>query len=197
MRPLSVLVSLLAVALVAWVGLGRGGATVTQDATPIVGGAQTQDATPAATAGHPLVGAWRIVDVDDEGRVPALVVFTSDGVYQHTNYDFSSGYGAWEATGPTSATMTFVQQFPDEEGNYGGSVTFRAAIEADPDGQRFTADYTIEAVGGEGNPAGEYGPGGVVGTRIEVESPGTPVGPLSVLFGGEEGGTPEAATPAP
>jgi len=146
-------------------------------------------------ADHPLVGTWLLVDSEDPDGPPALVVFTSDGIYLQTDYDRQTGYGSWEATDPTSAAMTFVQQFPDDEGNFGGSAIIRAAIEVDADGQRFTASYSIE-VGGEDGPAGEFGPGEVIATRLAVEPMGTPVGTLDILFGGEEGGTPEA-TPVP
>ena len=89
--------------------------------------------------------------------------------------------------------MTFLIQFPDDEGNFGGSATIRASIEVDPDGQRFTAAYTLENTG-EGFPAGEYGPGAVTATRMQVEPMGTPVGTFEDLFSQfEDEGAPEAS----
>ncbi len=156
-----------------------------------------QDATPGSTAGHPLVGAWLLSDVGDTEEIASLVVFTSDGVYQQADYDGTVGVGSWEATGPTTAAMTFVQQYPGDDGAFGGSSTIRAVIEVAPDGQTFAAEYTLE-LAGEGMPAGEFGPGEVTAKRIEVEPLGTPVGTLEDLFAGfdEDAGTPEAAIPA-
>ena len=44
------------------------------------------------------------------------------------------------------------------------------------DGQSFTAEFTIELTG-EGAPPGEFGPGPVTGTRINVEPMGSLVVP--------------------
>ena len=63
------------------------------------------------------------------------------------------------------------------------------------DGQTFTAEFTIEFTG-EGAPTGEYGPGHVTGTRINVEPMGTPAGSLDDLFAQfEEGTTPTDTAP--
>src|SRR5215204_978862 len=119
-----------------------------------------QDATPSSTAGHSLVGAWFLSFVGEPEDAPSLVVFTSDGVYQQVDYDGTVGIGSWEGTGPTTAAMTFVQQFSNEDGEFDGSSTIRAEIEVAPDGQTFSADFTLES-SGEGMPAGEFGPGKV------------------------------------
>jgi hypothetical protein len=67
--------------------------------------------------------------------------------------------------------------------------------EVDPNGETFSADYTLE-LEGEFLPAGEFGPGGVTATRMTVEPMGTPVGTLDDLFSAfEEEGTPGAGTP--
>ena len=98
----------------------------------------------------------------------------------------------WEATGPTSATLTLIQQFPAEDGESADRATIRATIEVDPDGQSFTAEYTLEFIG-EGAPAGEFGPASATGTRIAVEPMGTPAGSLEDLFGQFEEGTEPAS----
>lgn len=149
-----------------------------------------QDATPSPSALHPVVGTWLLVDTEDPDEPPSLVIFTSDGIYQQTDFDGTTGFGVWEATGPTSAAMTFMQQFSNEEGEFGGSATIRATIEVDPDGTTFTAIYTLE-FGGEGAPSGEFGPGDVTATRMNVEPMGEPAGSLEELFAQFEG-TPEA-----
>ena len=71
--------------------------------------------------------------------------------------------------------------------------TIRAAGEVSEDGQSFTAEFTIEFTG-EGAPSGEYGPGHVTGTRINVEPMGTPAGSLEDLFAQFEEGTAPAGT---
>ena len=82
-----------------------------------------------------------------------------------------------------------VGTFDVEEG--GGII--RASIEVAPDGQSFTATYTLEFIDQEtGEGSGEYGPGTATGTRLAVEGPGTPVGSFEDLFSMFEG-TPEAS----
>ncbi len=132
------------------------------------------------------------MDADDRESPPFLGSFSADGIYHQGDFDGLDGLGAWEATGPTSAALTFVQHTPNEEGEFGGSATIRATIEVDPDGQSLTAEFSIELVG-EGAPAGEYGPGSVTGTRIVVEPMGTPAGSLDDLFGQFEEGTEPAS----
>lgn len=152
----------------------------------------TTAAAVPTTEGHPLVGAWLLTDTTEPDSPPFLGAFSSDGIYQHLEVDGVGGHGTWEATGSSSAALTFVQQFRDEEGNLGGSATIRATIEMNPDGLGLTAEYTVE-LSGEGAPAGEYGPDTVTGTRITVEPIGTPVGTLDELFGAfEEGTVPDA-----
>jgi hypothetical protein len=148
----------------------------------------TVESTPAAasTQGHPLVGAWVLADESDpEGPTSFLSAFSSDGIYTQVEGD-ATGVGAWEATGSNTAALTFVEQFPEEEG--GGGLTVRASIEVAPDGQTLTADFTIEFTG-EGAPPGQYGPGTVTGTRISVEPMGTPAGSLEDLFASFAEGT--------
>jgi len=176
MRRLSALVSILVVALIGGVVLGR--SVSAQDATPVA---------EASLAGHPLVGAW-VLDTDtaDPENPPSLVVFTADGIYNQHDYDGTAGVGSWDATGPTSANLTFFSYFPDEEGNLGGGSIVRAELEVAADGHSLTATYTVEVI----NPAGpfgeQYGPGTASGERIAVESMGEPVGSLDDLFSDSE-----------
>jgi hypothetical protein len=157
------------------------------------------EATEAASIpaeGHPVIGSWILVDVSDpeSESAPFLAAFWSDGIFEQTDPGGASGYGAWEPTGPSSATLTFVTQLADEEGGDAGSLTVRAVGEVSPDGQTLTAEYTMEFVG-EGAPPGEYGPGAVTGTRIRVEPMGAPAGSLNELFGGSEEGTETSGPP--
>jgi hypothetical protein len=174
------LLAVLVVALVGLVALGRAPGSAAQDGTPAAG-----------TAGHPLVGAWVLdTDADDPTNPPTLASFAADGVYTQVDADGSVGLGAWEATGPDTADLTF-HGLEAEGGRYGGMVTIRAAIEVAADGQTLAATYTLEFVGPEGRGTGQYGPGRVTGTKVGVEPMGTPQGPLSALEGQSEA-TPEA-----
>jgi hypothetical protein len=142
-------------------------------------------------ADHPLVGVWDLaVDVGDgDTSCHSQVTFTDDGAYIDVDCEGSVIIGAWEPTGDTTATMNFTET--DQE----GSIRVRAAIEVAADGQSFTAPFTIEVLDpATGAGMGQYGPGMATGTRLTIEAPGTPVGPVTELFAQFEG-TPEA-TPA-
>ena len=145
--------------------------------------------TEAPAEDHPIVGAWILTFDEFPDDPPDLGAFHADGTYQQAGVDGASGIGSWEATGPSSINLTFVEL--DDE----GSATIRAAGEVSADAQTFTAEFTIE-FSGEGAPPGEYGPGHVTGTRINVEPMGSPAGSLEDLFAQfEEGTTPAGSAP--
>jgi len=137
-------------------------------------------AAPSAPAAvHPVVGAWQLKVEEFPDDPPSLVAFHADGTYQEADADGTVGIGSWTATGPSSLNLTFMAFVPDE-----GSApmeTIRATVEVSADGQTFTGQFTIELTG-EGMPTGQYGPGHVTATRINVEPMGTPVGSLDDLF---------------
>lgn len=159
--------------------------------------AQGSDTAP----GHPLVGTWIVTDLSSPNE-QFLAIFTADGIYQQHEYDGSSGFGAWEATGPNTANLTFVSQYPDDAGAFGGSSKIRASIMVSADGLSLSASYTIEFQDSTGTdtgaltPAvvnadytanfvafaagasGQFGPGSVTGIRMLVEPMGQPVAPL-------------------
>lgn len=157
--------------------------------TLLVGGGgfvAAQDATPEDSMGHPLIGSWMIVDADDPEGVPFFGRFSADGGYAQVDLD-GAALGAWEPTGDTTANLTF--SFVDDEVGMG---TIRASLEVAPDGQTFTASYTLEfADPATGESSGEIGPGTAEGTRMTVEGPGEPAASFEDFFGGFEG-TPEA-----
>ena len=162
--------------------------TAVQATTPLPSSAPTE--VPS------IVGAWLLTVEEFPDDPPTLVAFHADGTYQQANADGTTGIGSWEATGPNSFNLTFVEIFPiDDEGST-GMQTIRAAGEVSEDGQTFTAEFSIEFAG-EGAPTGEYGPGHVTGTRINVEPMGTPAGSLDDLFiQFEEGTAPAGSEPA-
>jgi hypothetical protein len=183
MRRAPLLLSLAVVVLLGLAVAGRG--AVAQEATPVV----------APGGVHPVVGSWLAdTDTDDPANPPSLLVFHADGTYVEVEAD-GAGAGSWAATGERTADLTivFLEGDGGDEGGGGGMVTIRAAVEVAADGQSLTAQYTIEFTAPDGTSTGQYGPGGVTGTRIAVEPMGTPLGSFEDLFGlFEEGeGTPE------
>jgi hypothetical protein len=166
-------------------------------ASLLVVGTAAQDATPATTGTHPLVGTWIVdADVDDPANAPEVDRFFADGGFLSIDATGRPTLGLWEATGERTATVTFISTGSDDTGAYVGTFTVRAEVEVDAAGDVFTGDYTIEIAGPDGSSPGEFGPGRVEGKRLTSEAPGSPAGSLGELFGGAAG-TPEAGTPAP
>lgn len=148
-----------------------------------------QDATPAATGDHPLVGAWLFVDQANPESPYSVDIFHADGTYVTMDGEGAAAGGVWDATGPNSADLTFVTFQPEGRG------VIRADVELAQDGQSLTATYTFELVGPDGTSTGQIGPGMVEATKLTVEPQGTPVGSFEDVFGAPPVGTPEA-TPA-
>ena len=137
-----------------------------------------QEGTPI-TESHPIVGSW-IVDVDTNSRsdLPELAVFSADrAFFQVDAGGFTSGVGVWEATGPNSVNLTFLNPTASS-GELIGTAKVRATVLVDETGNRFDSEYTVELVLPNGASSGELGPGVASGTRIEVEPMGTPVGTI-------------------
>lgn len=157
-------ISLLAVlaALVGIGGLGR---------APGIG---ARDGTPAA-AGHPIVGAWLVRDVEDATAPPFRLTFLADGLCLQVDPSAGEHAGVWTPTGPRTFVLT-IQQVVD-----GGIATIRGTGKVAADGQGIVVAYTIEFAPGGGAGTGQYGPGHIAGTRQADEPMGTPVGPLSAL----------------
>lgn len=186
MRRASVLVALVAAVLVGAVGVGRAAVTATRQATP------------GAAAQHPLVGTW-IVDPepDDPTNPPSFDVYMADGTAINIGSEGATA-GAWEATGPRTATVTFVGLF----GGVGSGTSFivRANVEVDETGQGFTAPHSFTLVAADGTVLAAAEGGAARGTRINPEpreAVGTPLAGLPTWTPvTPEAGAPEAATPA-
>src|SRR5262245_42982368 len=92
-----------------------------------VGGSQhATTAQEATTEGHPLAGTW-IVDSDPETEGNALetAVFNADGSFVNAQADGTIALGVWEATGATTATLTFSQYYADDNDQGAGGFTVR------------------------------------------------------------------------
>jgi hypothetical protein len=185
MRRLSVLLVASAVVLL---GFGLQGLTPTT----------AQEGTPVATAGHPLVGAW-VIDTSAEDPAgpqeatvpPDVTVFTDEGTVIDSTPFGETGVGAWEATGPDAAALTFV--IPVEDDDFAGSVIIRATLKLDATGETFSGPYSYTVVASDGTVV-DAGRDLVRGTRITVEpieAEGTPLAAVPTWM-------PEAAgTPTP
>jgi hypothetical protein len=138
-------------------------------------GIGAQAPTPAATAGHPIVGTWMVHDVEDTTAPPFRLIFLADGVVVQVDPSAGEHVGVWRPSGPRTFAL-IVQQVV-----HNGIATIRGEGEVAADGQGFTVAYTIEFAPGGGTGTGQYGPGHIAGTRLTVEPMGTPVGPLSAL----------------
>ncbi len=127
-------------------GLGAGGLGLALAARQ----ASAQDATPGATANHPIVGTW-IVDRDLSGttEAPVVVVFTADGGF----IDAGQGVaGVWEPTGPRSAAKTII---PFVQGGAGGYVVVRATWEVDEGGDTMSGPASVTVVTPDGTAVAE------------------------------------------
>jgi hypothetical protein len=154
----------------------------------LVGGGALVTAQDGDTADHPLVGTWSLTPGQTDQPMPDVIIFSADGGVVDVESDGSVSLGAWEATGEATANMTLTVYSAEE-----GAYRIRAAIEVAPDGQSFTAPYTLEVFDpASGESMGEYGPDTATATRLAVEGPGTPVGSLEDLFSQFEG-SPEAS----
>jgi hypothetical protein len=117
-------------------GLGTGGLGIalTTGALPV----SAQDATPAAMAGHPIIGTLIIVrDITNTTEVPVIVVFTADGSFIDPHQGVA---GVWESTGSQSAAMTVV---PFIAGGTEGIGGVRGTWEIDAGGETMTGPAAV------------------------------------------------------
>jgi hypothetical protein len=145
-----------------------------------------QDATPAASAEHPVVGAWWSTnDAPGPGVNTAAAIFHADGTYLEVDPNIGVGVGSWQSTGARSADLVALYQDidPDPALATPGTVTVHKSVMVDEEGKAFTASLTVEVRIPEGTVVFAASYGGR-GTRLEVRS--------TSLFG-----VPVAGTPSP
>ncbi|MGH2561188.1 MAG: hypothetical protein ACRDJH_19135 [Thermomicrobiales bacterium] len=172
MRRSSLFVSILAIVPLGLLAVSRTGPTTAQDTTP-----------PAE--GQGLVGSWRVMAVSpDEPPELSLGTFGADGTVVTSPRPVfppmpggpggviftSAGHGAWEATGPDTATVTFVVLTADGQGNQLFTVTVRATGTLGADGQTFSGEGTRTFTDPAGNTMMTQ-PVVVEATRIVAEAP--------------------------
>ncbi len=133
-----------------------------------------QDGTPAATAGHPLVGTW-IVDRNpaDPTEMPTTNVLTADGGL----IDPSVGAaGVWAATGPDTANFTLIAIFEQgmavtgHQADGGGSYfVVRGSLAVDAGGDSATATISQTHVAPDGTVLDQLAQGTATYLRLKVE----------------------------
>jgi hypothetical protein len=75
-----------------------------------------QEATPDATAEHPVVGPWWTDnDAPGPGVTTAAAIFHGDGTYLEVNSNIGAGVGVWRATGARSADLIAIYQDIDPD----------------------------------------------------------------------------------
>jgi hypothetical protein len=147
---------------------------------------EVQDATPMA-GGQGFVGSWQLTISPVQGT-PAvgLATFGAEGALVTSVLPVepspgapggvvfvSAGHGAWEATGPDTATFTFVALGANGQGIPDGTGTIRASIALGPDGQTFSGEYVATMADPAGNTVATE-QGTVPAKRIVAEAPGLP-----------------------
>ena len=177
-RRAALATALVAAVLVGAVGVGRSAGTATQQTTP-------------ATAEHPLVGTW-IVDPEDDDPTnpPSFDVYMADGTALNVGSEGATA-GAWEATGPRTAMVTFTGLL--REAGSGAAFILRANVEVDETGERFTAAHSFTLVAADGTILAAVQGGTASGTRLHAE-PMEAAGPLPG-FPTWTPATPAAGTP--
>ena len=173
MRRATLVVSILALALLSQLAANRSPATNAQDATSM--------------AGQEFVGSWRL-NVTEAQAPPflALGTFGAEGTVvvspppvvppsphgPATVVHTSAGHGAWEAAGPDAAIVTFVLLAADEQGNLFATRTVRASLTLGADGQSFSGKFEATVADPGGNVMATES-GVIQATRIIAEAPGT------------------------
>ena len=108
-------------------------------------GVAAQDDPMAASAAHPLVGAWIAESSPDDPTNPLEVVIVGPGGTVTDASVGGVGSGAWAPTGERTADVTFVFPAPGPEGTFAGFVTVRSSVEVAEDGLSFAGTYTLES----------------------------------------------------
>lgn len=176
MRRISVPLSVAVVLLLGLAAVVQGGSIRAQESTPV-------------SNPHPVVGSWwvNLAVTGAMDQEAALDTFAADGTLIASVKPVSPAppdapfaliftslmHGSWTAVTPNQVAMTVIRLQTDEGGNYLGTVTVRAVLDVNSDGQRLSGPFTYEVADPAGNVAAS-GTGTAEGTRLEVEPMGTP-----------------------
>ena len=131
-----------------------------------------------------FVGSWLMTFFEEDGPPTlALATISADGTVITSEHPVvtppvatgviftSAGHGAWQATGPDTATVTFVGLGSYGDGALFGTATARSSITLGADGQSFGGEVVWTVAGPDGNVLATY-PGAFSATRIVAEAAG-------------------------
>jgi hypothetical protein len=162
-------------------------------AAAILSGGRGATAQNPDQANHPAVGTW-IVHRDPEITTAGaeLLVLHGDGTAVDIGAYQTTSAGGWAPTGPSTATVTLTAEVEDGPGN----IVIRASITVAPDGKSFSGTFTSDITfdPAHNGTSGEIGPGKVMGSRMPVQAPGTPVMSFQEFL--PHGGATPVATPS-
>ena len=140
--------------------------------------AAAQDA--AATAASPLVGIWVTSPSGDEGG--SITALSSDGIVVDHEADGTTAIGTWEATGPTSGTITFVFFMNEPADQFTGTVIIRATLEYDEAADSVSASYLVSGARQDGTIVfADDEPSTTTLTRMPVQGPDMAANPIDAL----------------
>jgi hypothetical protein len=130
-----------------------------------------------------FVGSWRVLATDLQPAECSLGTFCADGsvltsipplfppVGDSSELMLTSGgHGAWAATGPDTAVVTFVVLAKDLHGNRLPTVTVRVNMQLGADGQSWSGEGTRTLTDADGKIVFTM-PAIVQATRIVAEAP--------------------------
>jgi hypothetical protein len=144
--------------------------------TPLAASAQGESPSPE---GDGFVGAWRLTSESPSGISQSMLTLIDGGTLVFSPRPaasagdagavfISSGHGAWEQTGPTSASASFSVFITDAAGNLMWIVTDSVEMTLGPDGDSWSGPYSSTTADPDGNVLGTA-PGTAEATRLTLQ----------------------------
>jgi hypothetical protein len=152
-------------------------------------GVGAQTASPTAD-GQAFVGAWHLTSQSPSGPSQSFLTLADDGTVvfsprpaapagQPPVVFISTGHGAWEQTGPTTAAASFSVFITDGDGNLMWVVTDSVEMTLGEDGTSWSGPYSSTTADPEGTVLGSA-PGTAEATRLTLQPMAVPAaGPAS------------------
>jgi hypothetical protein len=147
-------------------------------------GTRALDGTPTA-AGQGFTGAWHLTTQNPAGDNQSLLTLGADGTVifsaapAHPGTGgfpvtfISTGHGAWEQTGPTTAAASFTVFITDGDGNFLAVVTDSVEMTLGADRNSWSGPYSSTTADPNGN-VFNVAPGTAEAERITLQPIATP-----------------------
>jgi hypothetical protein len=148
-------------------------------------GVAAQEASPAAMAAHPMVGAWSFdFDPEHPGTLFVYTSFHADGTRTDVHPFAGTGIGAWRPTGDrTAESILKYQNIATTPGDFApGTVTVWESLTVDENEDISTREDVVELRAIDGTVVALFPFTGEPAHRLTVEPPPvveTPVTPTS------------------